>query len=175
MSVQVGQFEAESQDLVERFNAQFASASAYRGALDFSVMRIARPEVHSRLRVYPCLLNLQGFAHALKTRPDVTVVTATNMATILKSSYQLVSHWRPLVAEIITEPCVEGLLCARVSNMTSLVGITSSSKHDVSDLSVFVKVGRTRWALVGFGDLMRFGNVLVEPIFDLVNWAYRFV
>ena len=173
MHVQVGQFDARSPDFVERFEAQFASAFAYSGALDFSILRIARPEVHSPLRVFPCLLNQPGFAHLLKQPAlDVTAVASTDMATVLKNSFQLVAQWRPLVAAVVTDPCVEGLMCARVANVTSLA---SSATSDSDDVAVFVKVGRTRWSLVGFGEVLQFGNILVEPLFDLVNWAHRFV
>ena len=176
MHVQVGQFDARSPDFVERFEAQFSSAFAYSGALDFSILRIARPEVHSPLRVFPCLLNQHGFAHLLKQPAhDVTAVASTDMAAVLKNSFQLVAQWRPLVAAVVTEPCVEGLMCARVANVTSLASMTSSAKSDLDDAAVFVKVGRTRWALVGFGEVLQFGNILVEPLFDLVNWAHRFV
>ena len=153
-----------------RFTATVGSITHYSGPLDYAIVRIQRPSQPLTSRVFPCLLNTVGYQQAVQRRAQAVLVARS------RSNQRLRAHQRNtlslLPARIVTKPCVDDMLCLQLHNAHAQYNRTV---YDSSELPVFVKVGTSRWALAGFGDVKRYGNLLSTPLHGLINWAYRHV
>ena len=158
------QFGSASPHTRAPFTAELGDISHYSGPLDYSIVQLRRPQEQLTSRVFPCLLNHHGYQQAVQRRSQVAVVARSRAQTSKRTKLAV------LKAQVVTQPCVDDMLCLKLTDQRYNVTV-----HERRDVPVFVKVGASRWALAGFGDVKRYGNVLSQPLHEIVNWAYRYI
>ena len=133
----------------------------YPGSLDLALVSLLteRDTVFPQQRVFPCLLSETGWSHSQSvSRNGILETTRHNKKSGVKV--------RGVPVKLITSPqCAGGGVC--------YVGNPRYKKtlSNVTNAPLFVKVGRTKWALAGLSGTPRGANQgPIRPLYPAAAW-----